>query len=360
MRKSYPKLFGTEPLSKEEKLVIQLLKGDFEQFHSLLTNGEINWDLLVAYARRRHALFSLFRYLNHHQNCTLVPKSKLDEIKFYSYRRLAELTLIETKVIKSVLAELDKKNVDVTLIKGFALQSLCKDPMTRDPGGDLDLFVRPSSIRLMEDVLHAQGFSIRARGYPIWYVNYTNYIRYEKSTPHLLLVDVFANPFPALSIEPLYRIWWKNRIPISGDWGSAFTLCPEDQLIYLFLHCAHSHYFNGLYILKDTLQLLSSYAINWEYIIRVSKKYGIKSFVYFVLKDIAHFLEKGTPSYVLHSLKPWWVWEKSFYYLNKKSYPSHQLAKFFHWLIILLLLDTVWKRIIVIGRRMGIVRLTTF
>jgi hypothetical protein len=176
--------------------------------------------------------------------------------------------------VEEILEKFNRSNVPVILLKGIALlHDTYEDPGERAMG-DVDILIRPEDLEKTKSILIGNGFSF-VHG------NMSNAVVYGIKAPFEMYIDLhwsLANPRSPSQPKiyaPNEAVIWNRAAPIRFGQQKAFTLCPEDRVVYLCFHALKERFSSDKW-LRDLSLLIQKKRkeINKEDFIRTAKKSG--------------------------------------------------------------------------------------
>lgn len=188
--------------------------------------------------------------------------------------------------VNAVLAAFEQAGIAHMQLKGMVLRNVYPAPEMRVMG-DMDILVKTSQFPQIDKVMQALGFTfvVESAHEYIWKKDF-------------LQLELHKYLFAAQEKDfyGLYGDGWKLCKQV-GD-SCRYTLSPEDQFIYVFLHFL-KHYRNsgiGLRHLTDMVVLLQEGKIkDFDYVKQQMDALGVGTFYQHVRDTIAMWME-GAPS----------------------------------------------------------------
>jgi len=173
------------------------------------------------------------------------------------------------------------------------------------PMVDIDILIREENIDKATDILRTHGYEQELLGCKKEYWKNHYHITFSKNREeYSLFVEMhWALDYKRNNSHIVSEVWQRIRcIPLNGK--SVTVLSPEDNFLSLALH---NRRFGKVLILKNVLDinlLLQKYAaqFDWEYVLRISRKYDMRTTVFFALYVASFFSEKNIPIYIWKAL----------------------------------------------------------
>jgi len=226
-------------------------------------------------------------------------------------RHVAEATaryLIFRRELGRLLVSVAEDGIPLIPLKGLVLaETLYPDPVLR-PSSDLDLLVRPDTVRAVDALLQGLGYRRLADAHS-WSFDLT----YDRATvyqgPHGVRVDLHWS----LLSDPRY-VWneaeeatiWERAVRIEVAGEEALSLCPEDLLLYLAAHLAVHHGLSGLLWYWDLALLLGQWGdkLDWDAVAARASRWRVRAALYFALLGCERFFDVSAPGPVMSGLRP--------------------------------------------------------
>jgi hypothetical protein len=210
-----------------------------------------------------------------------------------------------------VLHFLQRKRLDVIVLKGAALaDTVYRDRVLR-PMRDVDLLVRDDHLPDIEQFLSSRGYSLDeewALAKP-WHRQYDYHLVYYKR----------AEGLPVTCIELHWRLdrpAQAFRLDLEGIWTRAVqasvagvptrTLCPEDTVLHLCLHACKHKLTAGMRSYCDIAEAVRCYSayLDWATFTRRAWQWQVNAFVYVPLRMASELMDAPVPDAVLERLVP--------------------------------------------------------
>ena len=201
--------------------------------------------------------------------------------------------------LNTILEDLNKESIDITLLQGMALLQGTYQDIGLRPMKDMDLWVLPQSYQGLVGVLTRQGYESN-RLYPQTYRK--GEIVLDIHT-HLLWADrIKARDYLlSKSQDEIFRST-KN---ITTDGGKVRCLGAPDHFLYLGLH-ALKHNFERLLWLVDIKSLTVKWTpSDWDALLKRAEELGHKKTLRYILYLLTHLFDLRLPSEVYSFLAKW-------------------------------------------------------
>lgn len=244
---------------------------------------EIGWDVVFS-TSQLHGVAPLV-YLNLLQCTTAdvkIPRQTMEKFKLCYYRN----TAIKEEMAERIRRALDffhKKQIDVMLVKGAALDLLVYDQPAYTISDDVDLVVRCKKEDLSERDITEIGHFLYRTG-----------IEYDYFSHH----DIDHNGVLPIDFESI----WGDAIRMQLEGLCVFLMSPEDMLISTCTNSARKRFFR-LKCLCDIAEIVHRREdLKWEELIKKARKYDCSSLVYAALLATQTILGCDLPDGVLQDL----------------------------------------------------------
>ena len=201
--------------------------------------------------------------------------------------------------LNSILGDLNKESIDITLLQGMALlQEVYEDAGLR-PMKDMDLWVLPDNYQHLVDRLDRQKFE-KDPLYPNTYRR--SEILLDIHT-HLLWADRIKARDYLLSKSQDEIFSRSDRIDIDGR--HILVLSPQDHFLYLGLH-ALKHNFERLIWLVDIKSLVAGWnKSDWDSLVKRAEDLGHKKTLLYILFLLTHIFDIRLPDDIATFLNKW-------------------------------------------------------
>jgi hypothetical protein len=238
------------------------------------------------------------------------PAAMLSTVRERLSRHLADGTagqLIFTRELSRLLGAFDRAGVPVIPLKGPVLAEMLYTHPGLRPSSDLDLLVRPETIRRVDDLLQPLGYQ-RTPDDHSWNFD----VAYDRATLYEGPGGVRVDLHWSLVSDPRYA-WneaegltvWERTIKTPLEGGQALGLCPEDLLLYLAVHLAVHHGLAGLLWYWDLARLLGRWAdrLDWQTVVARASSWRVRTALYFALLGCERFFGVSAPAAVMAALR---------------------------------------------------------
>jgi hypothetical protein len=272
----------------EDKLLFACTRQNFLYAHQktvldTCSNEEVRWDVVYAIANV-HGVAPLV-YSNLLQCTTMdlgIPKDIMDQFKRFSFGNTVRKEKMAEKITE-VLSFLNKKSIDVMLIKGAALDVLVYDHSWYTISKDVDFILRAKR----DEITDKDEAEIRAlrRGLP----SESGYFRHH---------DVDMNGTLPINFQRI----WDDATKIKFRGRDVFVMSPEDMLISVCINSCRNRFFR-LKSLCDIAEIINKYnGMKWEELTSKAREYDCNNIVYTALLVTKMTLGCELPEEVLDNL----------------------------------------------------------
>ena len=255
--------------------------------HQLISQG-VDVDHLIGTALKEGIAGLLYKYLLEGgllHTLSVEYEKKLESI----YYQILYANLRLTHALKTVLHQLNQKNIQVVLLQGIDLIQQVYGDLGLRPMTDIDFWILPKDYPAFIPILIGQGFE-RNLLYPNTFRK--DSIIFDIHT-HILWADRI--PSAKLLIRKSEEDIYRNTGWIDVEGQSARCLDPYDQVIYLSLHVL-KHYANRLIWLVDIKSILVNWdETNWVSFMNRAKELGQERTMSYVFFLLSHLLDYSPP-----------------------------------------------------------------
>ena len=169
----------------------------------------------ILYLLRRHRLLTLLSSSN--LTYTILPNLK-NEIKYFFNKELQKTLFLSSKLIQ-INNLLSSEKIPFIVIKGIPLSIQTTSNLISRGTGDIDIFIDPSSINKVSDILEKKGF-IKSTPY-IDYSNslvgkYITFVSSEVMFPDGIISLILIEIPGGITSKANLRIWSGGYIPIAS------------------------------------------------------------------------------------------------------------------------------------------------
>jgi hypothetical protein len=234
------------------------------------------------------------------------------KLKILYYKNAARNTLRYYE-LSTILKAFNDVGIDVIVLKGaFLAEAIYKNIGLR-PMSDIDLLIKKEDLQKVKN--EVVQLKYHAPVYPTkwheqWQNAWTEEINYTNQEKNVA-IDVHWNLQPPSSpIQVDITKSWENAQPVKIAGVETLMLAPEDLLQHLCLHLDKHISSSGAPPLQfkwycDIAEVIRHYKgkINWKYLVRSSKNYGIEEPIYQSLYLVNKYLGAVVPMDALEELK---------------------------------------------------------
>ena len=293
----------------EGAALLSLLRASLSATPAALENlpSPLDWNFLQRLARH-HRLEPLLSYGLRRLHFDGIPvglRAEWDE-----RRRTAMATaLYYQAALREIAAAFEDRRVPFILLKGEALSKALYPHDGLRPYGDIDLLIHPEAYETAKAVLTDLGFRLRQPAKEAEKRQLFGEIEFDKEGPILVTVDLHWDTLMA-SWEP------RSLFSEQGTWASVDqirlgnralpVLKGEALLLYLCVHFAFHHIFDGLLLLCDLFLVLRRDAerIDWDSLVATATRCQCRHALYYSLFFVNTLMAALVPSGILDRLRP--------------------------------------------------------
>lgn len=251
-------------------------------------SGDVNVDHLIDLALKEGLAGLLYK--------NLMKAGVLESLDHRQSERLESLYYTTVRFnlklihdLKEVLKPVNRKNIQVVLVKGIALLGQIYNDIGLRPLTDIDLWVLDRGYPGLVDVLMSQGYQ-RDRLYPNTFRKGSTI--FDIST-HLLWADRIRTRKLLIS-KGQEHIYSDTQI-IQFEGQQALSLNRYDQVLYLGLH-ALKHSVSRLIWLVDIKSLVGSWdTSDWEALVRRAQEVGQEKIIVYIWFLLRHLFDFHSP-----------------------------------------------------------------
>jgi hypothetical protein len=267
----------------------------------------LDWEAFSGLARH-HRLEPLLHYGLRHSLLTGIPDRVCAE--WEARRRISVASVLyHQESLKEIAAAFEDRRVPFALLKGEALSKALYPQDGLRPYGDIDLLIRPETYESAKAILMGLGFRLRQAAKEMERLRLFGEIEFDKDVPIPLTVD--------LHWDTLMTSWEPQSLLTDDDtWASLDhvrlgnriipILQGEVLLIYLCVHFAFHHAFDGLLLLCDLFLMLRRDAekTDWDRLIVMANRCQCRHALYCSLYFAKSLMAAPVPDAILDLLRP--------------------------------------------------------
>lgn len=276
--------------------------------------GDVDWDIFLEKARGEGVsplVFSRLPGLDIHFD---IPGYVREELK-KDYYLSATRNILVFEELKKVLDQFNRKCIQIIVMKGAALaETVYGNPALR-PMSDVDLLVKTEDLHRVDRQLKKLGYypadrSVDDVDFTSTYLTTLDYRNTVKNTPSFHVHWHFVNStipnesyIRYIKMDNIWRYAVRTTIADTGTW----VMSPHHLLIHLSEHALRvTHSLSKLSYFCDIDRAIDHYGkgLDWDLLIRDTKKFNLNKMVYTALYFSAYFINANIPEDVLLGLKP--------------------------------------------------------
>lgn len=260
----------------EDKLLLALSRTSLDE-HAIdrikvLTQGEIDWSLLIERAIHHRVLPLLYRSL--HDSFPEVAPSRIADVLQQHYETNGQRNLFLTAVLHTLLDFLDRHGIDAISYKGPSLASVAYNNLALRQFTDLDLLVEPHQYEAARKLFLASGYRQAADwGWESTLIDDKRGVRID------LHRTLTPEQFP---IHLNFSTLWKGLRATTIAGRQFKVLDPEDMFLVLCIQLSKDAWEGNLKLSKvcDIAELLRAKAdLDWPVIYREASRLGCRRIV---------------------------------------------------------------------------------
>lgn len=312
-------MVNQQNLSSEEKLIIYSartnMNEDLTKIAREILNDNLDWDYILKSSIRHDIHPLLYWNMKKIENGNSVPEEIFSKLKTLYYGSAARNMFMYDE-LGTVLKALKNAGINVIVLKGGCLGETVYKNIGLRPMRDVDLLIKKGDLHKVKKELAQLEFDIPAHPTKLHEKLYeqelteeSNEIQYNKQDKKIR-VDIHWNiQDPSSPFQIDINEFWENAQSVRITGVDTLMLSPEDLLLHLCLHLDRHLSNLGAVKLKnfcDIAEVLRHFegTINWEYFMRMSRKYGVEEPIYKGLFYANKYLEAPVPPYVFNDLNP--------------------------------------------------------
>jgi hypothetical protein len=216
-------------------------------------------------------------------------------------------------VARQTLAEvsqaLDDARIRAVVLKGFAISETVYPDAAARPMVDLDLLVRGADAAGAAACLERLGYREEPDHNPVFDRRFGGEIRFRRADESRLAVelhwDLLNSEWPRRAMRIPAEAWWQRAVPLAIGPVRTWALAPDDTLIYLAIHLAIHHTYDGPLMFLDLDRLIrNGPALNWDAIVRDATACRVRHCLYFALEFTQRLYGTPIPAPTLSALRP--------------------------------------------------------
>ncbi|MEZ4726581.1 MAG: nucleotidyltransferase family protein [Caldilineaceae bacterium] len=267
------------------------------------------WQALVTLAEQQQVAPLFYHQCKRHQTEIALPP-EIHALLQASYYRNAGRNLLLWKELHTILNDCHQQEIAVLVLKGAALLGAVYPNKALRQMVDLDLLVPETVMGTVVNLLLARGYQANSQ------------IGAEIPDHFTILhhLPPFIHPQTNICVElhvtvaPPHRFYsmdiaelWAAAQPFSVAGESAFTLAPQDLLLYTCMHATYRHLFTlGARFLCDVDAIVRHYGavLDWDRLVARAKAWQWHNGVFLGLYLAQQLLATPIPSAALQALQP--------------------------------------------------------
>ncbi len=289
----------------EDELLFACTRQEFFEQHKnmvfdICSNKELNWSVVYSTAELHGVAPLVYSNL---KKCTdinvKIPQRIMKNFQGSFYRNYF-IKKIRMEKLTEALAFLNRKNIDVMLIKGFVLDILVYDYIWATSSGDIDLI-----LKIREEMVDREVSEVWSVIEKLW-----GFIELDIFSHH----DIDNGGVLPINFQGI----WDRARKINYRGYDVFIMSPEDMLISMCINSLRKRYFR-LKTLCDIAEITKKYKnLNWEDVTSKAKEYHCNNIIYTALIITKMTLGCEFPEDVLYKLKVNPVRAKIISYLGQR------------------------------------------
>jgi hypothetical protein len=306
VKKPDPKQHIPYEICDEIALILTCSNGSITEYtREIIVNllkKELNWDYVYRCAEK-HGVVPLLYYNLKITAPELVPHEilqRMNEIYLLSMKR----SMIQVKELLEVLQLGMDHRIPVIPYKGVALSQQIYGDFSLRLSSDIDIIVRQQDVIRAKTLLISQGYTSTISLTPEQDKKFTEvHSEHPFAHPHRTMIDIHWQFIPDYYLAPFKETEiWSGLKVISLEGRDVFTLSTEMLIITLLIHGA-KHQWKELRQISDIAGIIASEKdINWELVLKISKKKRIERIIYLGLRLVEVTMKTELPFVVSEAI----------------------------------------------------------
>ncbi|MDD2754215.1 MAG: nucleotidyltransferase family protein [Methanothrix sp.] len=304
-------------MSSEDKLLLYCARvnvsDDVAPKIKEILSADIDWDEVIDRSLIQGISPMLYWNLSKINGGKSVPAEILANLRNMYYGNLTRNVLLYNE-LSNILKAFKELGIDVVVLKGaFLAEAIYKNVGLRLMR-DIDLLIKEEDIqRAKMELANLMYYSpiFPSKLHEDWYTKWSEELQFISKNKNVL-VDIHWDIQPVIGYPKIdINHLWENVKPTNIAGIDTLMLSPEYILLHLCLHL-DKHLFSPsgppakpLRNFCDIAEVIRHYkeSINWGYLLRISKNYGIEKQIYKGLFVASQCFEAFVPTEILCELK---------------------------------------------------------
>jgi hypothetical protein len=269
-------ILNTSGISKELRLILEILSNDTRNIEGYLSNipENMDWELFLELAIH-HRLYPNLAVKLPSLSTSNIPQFVINEINKYYQQNTFLMLQLSSEM--GYINNLFNKNQILTLfLKGPILATELYGDISLRTSSDIDLLVQIKDLELVEELLLKDGYVKDEYIQSIlndwkWRHHHFTYVHPMKN----IKIEVHWRLNPGPGIEPSFQFLWSRKETSSYFEKSIYYLCHVDLFYFLVTHGAR-HGWSRLRWLVDIDHLLNK-GIDLQVLMKFVRKYHVES-----------------------------------------------------------------------------------
>jgi hypothetical protein len=258
---------------------LDLSPGNLSEIELLISAG-VDWPLIIELAQHHRLLPLVYTNLNRHCQ-DIVPVNALEHLNEH-YEKNTHHNLVQAAELKRITSAFNAKELDLAVIKGWALiKPLYKDISLRK-SHDVDLLVRQSDIIEADNILYGLGYKVTHLENRFRlntqvgrrFLRRRQELDYWSDQRHTC-IDLHWRLALSHSAFPLDmdRLWDDMDVVNEGN-RSIHQLSDAMHFVFLCYHGA-KHCWLRLHWLNDISLLMKEDQLDWDSMLNIARQLGV-------------------------------------------------------------------------------------
>ena len=262
----------------------------FEKAQTL--NPSVHWDSFFSLASEQGVSGLVYKNLSKMQN---VPEEVLARFQ-NAYRSILRNNILLAAETDRLIDLLAARGIEVIPLKGTVTAELIFGDLGLYPSGDIDILVPMKDISMVKDMLEADGYHLKDRGFDEYRDYYVQELYHISLSGSRFTVEPHWNLFMRYFTAPP-EFWWEESITISAGERRYRFLSPERNILYTSFRNFYKG-FTPLRFLVLTAAIIRHYKdeIDWEKLFGYAGTVHFENVLRVNLKLCKDFLDAPIPS----------------------------------------------------------------
>lgn len=259
------------PFSIEMNLLLVFLNNNIkrEQLDNYKSK-QIDWGKFLQLTLHHRVFPNIYIVLND-LNLEWIPDKVMSNLK-YKYEQNVFSMLKLTSEQENIGKLFHQNSIKALFLKGPVLAADLYGDISSRTSRDIDILVPFNQLERVQGILVNEGYVKEQQSYILlekkWRMHHEEYTHHEKN----IKIEIHWRLHNNLLEEPSFDDLWYRKRSIKLGRTELFMLGREDLFLFLITHGARHGWFR-LRWLVDIDKFMRDSNVEWEYILKISKKY---------------------------------------------------------------------------------------